>query len=98
MDIPRDSPFQSLIARCWDQDPKRRPTFKEVYDELDTLKTQIKRNSSPFQEMITQGFKGQEQLPWNEFCNLCIVTLGAAPRALEDIKFLIGMTGWELWY
>jgi len=40
--------------------------------------------------MIAKGFTKGESLPWNEFSNLCVVTLGVAPRALEDIKWLIG--------
>jgi len=93
MEIPKHSPFEQLISRCWEQDPKKRPNFKEVYDELDALRLQIKRNSSPFQDMIAKGFKGQDQLSWSEFCNLCLLTLGCTPRALDDLKFLLEKDG-----
>lgn len=43
-EIPTDQPqeFIDLMVRCWDQDPKKRPTFKQIREELESGKVLMK--------------------------------------------------------
>ena len=34
---PLDDSLRSLIERCWSQHPHERPTFKQIYTELENL-------------------------------------------------------------
>ncbi|KAJ5072443.1 serine/threonine-protein kinase tnni3k-related [Anaeramoeba ignava] len=36
--LPQDGIFNSLIEKCWDQDPNKRPTIKEVLMKLQRIK------------------------------------------------------------
>jgi len=39
--LPSDGIFNNLITRCWDQSPDKRPTFVEIYEELEKIKNSI---------------------------------------------------------
>ena len=38
--IPKKTPevFARLTKRCWDRDPEKRPSFKEIIKELEMMK------------------------------------------------------------
>ena len=38
--IPKKTPegFSKLMRKCWDRDPERRPSFRDVIRELNTMK------------------------------------------------------------
>lgn len=38
--IPKKTPepFAKLTRRCWDRDPDKRPSFKEIIKDLETMK------------------------------------------------------------
>ena len=38
--IPSDTPdpFANLMRRCWDRNPKIRPSFKQILTELNAMK------------------------------------------------------------
>jgi len=40
-DFPTNSPFKSIIAKCWAMSPAQRPTFVQVYEELEQLKRSL---------------------------------------------------------
>ena len=40
--IPDDAPYADLIARCWHQDPSKRPEAKEVEQEATMLEQQLR--------------------------------------------------------
>ena len=44
-EIPKDTPepFANLMRRCWDRNPKIRPSFKQILNELDGMKFKRKR-------------------------------------------------------
>ena len=57
-DVPIDEPYQNLIERCWSQDPKDRPTFAQIVEELE--------NDESF---ITKSIKHDDFLNYVKFIN-----------------------------
>jgi serine/threonine protein kinase len=53
--------FNTLVTKCWHQDPRERPTFTDILEDLKTLKTSF--------ASFTQTFLyfGVPKLSWSEF-------------------------------
>jgi len=54
MDVSPNSPFSSLITRCWDQDPDRRPSFSDIFNELQDMKSSKKLGALPAKQASTE--------------------------------------------
>src|SRR4051794_18375771 len=54
MDVSPNSPFSSLITRCWDQDPDRRPSFSDIFNELQDMKSSKKLGALPAKQASSE--------------------------------------------
>jgi hypothetical protein len=39
--VPANVPLKHLIIKCWDQDPRERPAFSQIYEELENIKKTV---------------------------------------------------------
>ncbi|XP_049851659.1 dual specificity protein kinase shkC-like isoform X2 [Schistocerca gregaria] len=70
--------LKSLIERCWDPNPEKRPSTVEILKELDIILINVAIKDSYGRIFWTQNFRNSEQFsdaPWNIF-------------ALELLRFL----------
>jgi serine/threonine protein kinase len=60
----------SFVERCWDKDPRRRPSMDEVLTELDMLIIDVSIDDKLSREFWKSNFMNpalQESVPWAEF-------------------------------
>ena len=53
-------PLQRLIQKCWDNDPKKRPTFDEIFEQLSTGKVLFKEAEKSVIIKISNQIKEKE--------------------------------------
>lgn len=59
--------LNSLIKKCWDQDPEKRPSFAQIYEELEEIKASLPPRQKPVQtESPTVSDQKENQLTLEE--------------------------------
>jgi len=65
MEVSPNSPFSSLITRCWDQDPERRPGFIDIFNELQEMKNSKKLGALPAKQPSSERLNQSNGHPQN---------------------------------
>jgi len=68
-EIPQDCvpSLKSLITRCWDPDPNRRPPFSQIIKELDYIIIDCAVSDEIGRQFWKEEFLKKEEVLWNEF-------------------------------
>lgn len=61
--VARENPFKNLITKCWNQDPDLRPSFVEIFEELENLKKSLGITGPPSPHMTGRTFSSASIVP-----------------------------------
>ncbi len=88
--IPTNCPtsLRNLICACWDADPKKRPSFKEILEQLDHVLVDVVVQDHAARAMWKQHFWGKSSVPWEEFVKAICSTLQVQPSADNEVDLL----------
>jgi len=65
---PETTPsLKALIESCWDADPSKRPSFKEIINSLDTVIIDCAIQDEIGRKFWKDNFLKKEEVPWTEF-------------------------------
>jgi len=67
--IPSDTlpSLSSLISSCWDQEPSKRPNFKEIIIQLENIMAESAIRDEQGRNYWKQFHVKKEEVPWSEF-------------------------------
>jgi len=85
---PAPDRFVALMTRCWDADPRNRPSFPEILDELDAvllLETITNADAMAFWSSHFAKPSLRTEVPWNEFVYVLTNELGVPPAQLQQL-------------
>jgi serine/threonine protein kinase len=77
-----------LIQKCWSYKPEERPTFKQIYDDLNDLITAGYIKDDWGRRFWAINFPDQETVPWEEFIK---VLMSSKTIQLEDNSTFKGL-------
>lgn len=88
--IPSNCPtsLRNLITSCWDADPKKRPSFKEILEQLDHVLVDVVVQDHAARAMWKQHFWGKSSVPWEDFVKAICKSLQVQPSADSDLDIL----------
>jgi serine/threonine protein kinase len=68
-EIPPDTEpsLRQLIESCWVADPNRRPSFKQIIDQLDNIIVDVAVQDVGGRKFWKKNFLTREEVPWEEF-------------------------------
>jgi hypothetical protein len=87
--------LNSLIARCWAQEPSERPEFKEIFSQLEAIlkdfqsQTSVTMKLTP-EEKVLQAWGKNELVSWNDLRLHLVGLLGCAGPTVEKLKAIVG--------
>ena len=86
--IPPNCPtsLRTLIASCWDAEPKKRPSFREILEQLDHVLVDVVVQDHAARAMWKQHFWGKSAVPWEEFVKACGTSLQMTASADNEIE------------
>jgi serine/threonine protein kinase len=76
--LPVNTPtsLRSLITACWDADPKKRPSFREILEQLDHVLVDVVVQDHQARAMWKKHFWGTSAVAWEDFAKVVISSLG----------------------
>lgn len=86
--LPPNTPtsLRSLITSCWDADPKKRPSFSEILEQLDHVLVDVVVQDHAARAMWKKHFWGKSSVPWDDFAKVVSSTLG-----LQAVRLCAGL-------
>jgi len=79
--LPPNTPtsLRNLITSCWDADPAKRPSFKEILEQLDHVLVDVVVQDHSARAMWKKHFWGKSSVEWDEFAKVVVSTLKLDP-------------------
>jgi len=74
-----------LMESCWDKDPSKRPSFRQILPLLDIVIIDSVVKDETSREFWQKEFLGKEEIKWEEFVDKLMKRLGQ-PNNPSDIK------------
>jgi hypothetical protein len=85
---------RELITACWNPDPSKRPSFKEIITQLDYIIVDCVIRDQKGRKFWKDNFLKKEEVPWTEFLDkfLKLVPVSNEQKDL-DIRCLHSILG-----
>lgn len=75
--LPQNTPtsLRNLITSCWDASPEKRPSFKEILEQLDHVLVDVVVQDHQARAMWKKFFWGKSSVGWDEFAKAIVSSL-----------------------
>ena len=88
--IPPNCPtsLRNLITSCWDADPTKRPSFKEILEQLDHVLVDVVVQDHSARAMWKKNFWGKSSVSWEDFMKAVCTALQVQANADNELDLL----------
>jgi serine/threonine protein kinase len=88
--LPPNTPtsLRNLITACWDASPAKRPSFKEILEQLDHVLVDVVVQDHSARAMWKKYFWGKSSIPWDEFAKAIVDSLQLDPPTPDSASEL----------